>query len=79
MLKQILNDQTCYKEKGLKLKDMTHIPVSGLLHLLKNERINWLNLIMVVDPDSIKCVNMSLFQEITQISNAISNKSSISA
>lgn len=34
---------------------------------------------MMVDPDSLKCVNMSLFKEITQINNAINDRSSISA
>ena len=58
---------------------MTKIPVSDFLHLLKNARNHLLNHIMMVDPDSLKRVNMSFFQEITQINNAINDRSSISA
>lgn len=79
IIESILQDQTCYKEKVLKLKDQKHIPVSDFLHLLKNARSHLLNHIMMVDPDSLKCVSMSLFQEITQISNVINDRSSISA
>ena len=79
IIEPILNENLSFEEKLMKIKDFIHIPVNDPLHLYKNGRSHLLNHILLVDPDSFKCVNLELFQKATQITNAINDRSSIAA
>lgn len=74
-----LNEDINFIEKLKKLSEYKHFPVSDFLHLLKNARSHLLNHLLMVDPESLKIINMSLFQKVTNITNAIDDRSSIAS
>lgn len=75
----ILNEDINFIEKLNKLREYKHFPVSDFLHLLKNARSHLLNHLLMVYPESLKIINMSLFQKVTNITNAIDDRSSIAS
>ncbi len=75
----ILKEEISFKEKIQKLSKSTKIPVSDLLHLLKNARSHMLMHILCLDPETFKCLNMYEFERASELGPIISDKSNIAA
>ncbi|KAK8894121.1 hypothetical protein M9Y10_022553 [Tritrichomonas musculus] len=55
----------------------THIPVNDPLHLFKNGRSHLLNHPLMVDQQTMRCVNMELYQKATGLTKEIYDRSNI--
>lgn len=75
----LFSDSNSFRDKIMIIKGIAHIPVGDPLHILINGRSHILNHLLLVDPQSLKIVNIELFQKVTEIKNAINDKTSIGA
>ena len=78
-IEPILNSNETFIKKIEKMLGYIHIPVNDGLHLLKNGRSHLLNHPMMIDPDTMRCVNMELFQEATNLNKELNDRSSIAS
>ena len=58
---------------------LTSIPISDLLHLLKSARSHILNHLMMIDPDTFRCLNMSLFEEAAELPQVFQDRTTSGA
>ncbi|KAK8895862.1 hypothetical protein M9Y10_013748 [Tritrichomonas musculus] len=61
------------------LRNEIAIPISDILHLLKSARSRLIEHLLLIDPDSLKCVNTSLFASCAELNAEFTDKSSSGA
>lgn len=73
------DDDPLEKKKVNELKDLDEIPISDRLHLCKNRRCRLISHSKLLNKKSMKCVNMSLFQEAVELGEVLTDKGSFAA
>ena len=79
LIEPILKENISFLEKIQKMINFLHIPINDPLHLMKNGRSHLLNHPLMIDPQTLRCVNMDLFQKATKLTREIHDRSSIAA
>ena len=79
IIEPIINSKITYKEKINQMITFTHIPVNDPLHLFKNGRSHLLNHPLMVNPQTMRCVNIELYQKATGLTKEIYDRSNIAS
>lgn len=76
---EIMQKDIPFIEKINLIKRYKRIPSNDFLHLLKNGRSHLLNHLLLLDPITMKCVNMELFRIAAKLGDVIDDKSNVGA
>lgn len=58
-----------------KIHDLNSIPISDPMHLIKSSRSRLLQHLLLIDPDSCKCINTALFSEAVNLGPVFTDRS----